>query len=397
MHDMTTIMGNVPPAVRVAHSKLQSSIYHHHIYPMNDDMERAYVEKTLAYLEIGSGDISDIIVAMRRFPFSLAIQRVSCEKLYAHCFDQEHAHAIGLVGGIRTIIDAMEHHPEDIALQRGCAGVIKHLASASTYNLEMLDKMNAVGIIVATMERHPKCAPLLESCCWAMESMSRSPNPEIKMRVAKGGGIHAAMKAVEIFPNSESLLRAAFHCLKQLGYNPSSYNSSMQGQQQQHSQQQQQQRQHGSNSQQQSQQQQQQQQQHKQQKQQQQQQQQQQKHGSNSQQQQQQVPSFVSNRGSLGSGGTSRGGGGGGMMMPNNMMGNNNPMNNPAMMGKMMGNNNPMNNSMMGNTNPMMGNSPMMSPMMGNNNMNMGNNPMMGNNNNNNMSNNNNMNSNRRM
>lgn len=316
--DMSNVLGNVPQAVRLAHSKLQSSIYHHHIYPLSEETERAHVEKTLAYLESGSGDICDIIVAMRRFPFSLPIQRVACEKLYAHCFDKEHAHAIGLVGGIRTIIDAMEHHPEDIALQRGCAGVIKHLASASSYNLDMLDRMGSVAIIVATMERHSKNAPLLESCCWALESMSRSSNSDLKMRVAKGGGIHAAMKAVETFPNNESLLRAAFHCLKQLGYNPSSYNSGqqplLQGGQQQGGQQQ------GGHSQQQ-----------------------QRQHGSSSQQKQQHSPGFMSqHRGSSGDTGMSRGGGmgggdgmsrGGGMMMqnmPNNsMMGNNMMGNNP--------------------------------------------------------------------
>ena len=217
------LVGNVPPAVRLAHSKLSSSIYHHHVRPMSDDVETAHMEKTLNYLESGSGDICDILAAMRRFPFSLAVQRVSVEKLYAHCFDTEHAQAIGLVGGIRTIIDAMEHHPDDVALQRGCAGVVKHLAGASSYNLGMLDKMGSVSIICATMERHDRVAPLLESCCWALESMTRGPSPELKMRIAKGGGIHAAMKAVENFPNNESLLRAAFHCLRQLGYNPNSY------------------------------------------------------------------------------------------------------------------------------------------------------------------------------
>lgn len=229
--NMSALTGNVPVAVRLAHSKLQSSIYHHHIFPLSEETEHAHAEKTLVYIESGSGDICDIIVAMRRFPFSSAIQRVCIEKLYAHCFDQEHAHAIGLVGGIRTVIDAMEHHLDDVALQRGCAGVIKHLASASAYNLDMLDRMGAISTIISTMERHPNSAPLLEACCWALEAMSRSnSHPEIKMRVAKGGGIHAAMKAVETFPNNESLLRAAFHCLRQLGYNPSSYNSQGQGQ-----------------------------------------------------------------------------------------------------------------------------------------------------------------------
>jgi len=366
-NDSMSVTGNAPPAVRLAHSKLPSSIYHHHLYPMNDDMERAYIEKALAYLENGSGDISDLIVAMRRFPFSLAIQRVSAEKLYAHCFDTEHAHAIGLVGGIRTIIDAMEHHPEDIALQRGCAGVIKHLASASKYNVEMLDKMGAVGIVVGAMERHPKVAPLLESCCWALESMSRCHSQEFKMRVAKGGGIQAAMKAVEVFPNNESLLRAAFHCLRQLGYNPSSYNNqgggpggqqgggqqfqlqqqNMQKLQQFHKQQQ---RQHGSSSQQQ---------QH-----------QQKKH------QKQQVPSHVSHRGSGGNQHRHGSSSGGGMNMTSNNMPINmsNNMPNNLMMGNnsspmMMGNKINMNKSMMANmmnNNPMMANNSMMG---GNSNM----------------------------
>mmetsp|Transcript_10417 Transcript_10417/g.22649 ORF Transcript_10417/g.22649 Transcript_10417/m.22649 type:complete len:967 (+) Transcript_10417:201-3101(+) len=380
-NDSMSMTGNVPPAVRLAHSKLPSSIYHHHLYPMNDDMEHAYIEKALAYLENGSGDISDIIVAMRRFPFSLAIQRVSAEKLYAHCFDTEHAHAIGLVGGIRTIIDAMEHHPEDIALQRVCAGIIKHLASASKYNVEMLDKMGAVGIVVGAMERHPNVAPLLESCCWALESMSRCHSQEFKMRVAKGGGIHAAMKAVEVFPNNESLLRAAFHCLRQLGYNPSSYNNQGGGPggqqgaqqfplQQQHMQKlqqfhKQQQRQHGSSSQQHMQHQ-------------------QKKH------QKQQVPSYVSHRGNGGNQHRHGSSSGGGMNMMSNSMSNNMPNN--LMMGNnsspmMMGNKINMNNSMMANmmnNNPMMGNNSMMG---GNSNMsNMGN-----------SMNNNNMNNNRHM
>jgi hypothetical protein len=228
VQDILTSVGTVPQAVRLAHSKLQSSIYHHHIFPMDEDMERAHVEKTLIYLESGGGDICDIVVAMRRFPFSLAVQRSACEKLYAHCFDQEHAHAIGLVGGIRTIIDAMEHHPNDAKLLHACTDMMKHLAMASTFNTDMLDRMGSVGIIISTMERHPKNAVLLESCCWAMERLTQSPSPELKLRWAKGGGIHAAMKAVETFPNNESLLRAAFHCLRQLGYNPSSYGSNSQ-------------------------------------------------------------------------------------------------------------------------------------------------------------------------
>ena len=216
-----TTSADVQSAVAVAHSKLRSSIYHHHMYPLDSRAEQAFIEKTRVYLESGSGDICDVVVAMRRFPFSLSIQSVACEKLFVHCFEREHAQAIGLAGGIRTIIDAMEHHPSNVALHHTCVRMIKHLASAGPYNLNMLDRMGAVGIIMATMERHSRNAMLLESCCWTIEGMARAHSPDFKMRVAQGGGIHAAMKVIETFPDNESLLRAAFHCLRQLGYNPS--------------------------------------------------------------------------------------------------------------------------------------------------------------------------------
>ena len=214
---------DIPAHIQLAHNKLPSSIYHHHLYPVSKEAEQAYIEKTLAYLESGGGDIVDLIVSMRRFPFSLSVQSLCCEKLYVHCFDNDHAHSIVLVGGIRTVIDAMENHSYDIALQRGCAGIIKHIAMAGNLSLNMLDKMGAVKVIINAMQQHKTSASLLESCCWALASMARGPNNEIKVRIAKMGGVHAAMNAVEHFPHNETLLRAAFHCLQQLGYNPSSY------------------------------------------------------------------------------------------------------------------------------------------------------------------------------
>jgi hypothetical protein len=333
MQDFPTSTGTVNQAVRVAHSKLQSSIYHHHIFPVDEETERAHIEKTLVYLETEGGDICDIVVAMRRFPFCLAVQRSACDKLYAHCFDQEHAHAIGLVGGIRTIIDAMEHHPNDAELQLACTDVIKHLAMASTYNTDMLDRMGTVAIIISTMERHSKNATLLESCCWAIERLTQSQSPDLKLRLAKSGGIHATMKAVETFPNNESLLRAAFHCLRQLGYNPSTYGANKRTLLHQ-------QRQAGSNP------------------------------------QPQQVPSNILRGGSGG------GGGGGGMppqggmivanSMQNHMSANN--MQHTYMMGDHLMTGSNSNRPMMGNnSNNMMGN---------NNNTMMGNNNPMGNNNN---------------
>ena len=93
-----------------------------------------------------------------------AISRCPSSEVELYCFYHDHAHAIGLVGGIHIIIDAMEHHSNDGNLQWGGAGIIQHLACVSPYNLDLLDRMGVMIIIVETMERHGKSVSLLESC-----------------------------------------------------------------------------------------------------------------------------------------------------------------------------------------------------------------------------------------
>jgi len=214
---------DTPARVRLAHCKSLSSIYHHHLFPMSNEMEEAYEEKTLAYLESGMGDIADVIGAMRRFPFSTSVQSLCCEKIYVLCFDNDHARAIALVGGIKTVLDAMENHPKDIVLQRKCAGIIRHIAAASQHNLDVLHSTGVVNILVTRMQQNQTCAQSLESCCWALGSMANGGNQEMKLSIVKAGAVLAAMGAVERFPRNESILRSAFYCLQQLGYNPSSY------------------------------------------------------------------------------------------------------------------------------------------------------------------------------
>jgi hypothetical protein len=47
---------------------------------------------------------------------------------------------------------------------------------------------------------------------------------EYKIAVAEGGGVVAVMKAVEIHPEDEALLMAAYQALRMLGYNPAGKN-----------------------------------------------------------------------------------------------------------------------------------------------------------------------------
>ena len=43
---------------------------------------------------------------------------------------------------------------------------------------------------------------------------------EYQINVAQSGGILAVMKAVEIHPDDDLVLRAAYQALRMLGYNP---------------------------------------------------------------------------------------------------------------------------------------------------------------------------------
>lgn len=55
--------------------------------------------------------------------------------------------------------------------------------------------------------------------CAALASIAEG-GMEYKISVAESGGILAVMKAVEIHPDNNLLLRAAYQALRMLGYNP---------------------------------------------------------------------------------------------------------------------------------------------------------------------------------
>ena len=48
---------------------------------------------------------------------------------------------------------------------------------------------------------------------------------EHKISVAESGGILAVMKAVEIHPENDVVLRAAYQALRMMGYNPGAKSS----------------------------------------------------------------------------------------------------------------------------------------------------------------------------
>lgn len=207
-------------------SKLDADPYPYHPeHCLPSEAQRVYIDKTLLHIQSGNADACDVISSVRRFPRSLAVQSVAFERLKKLSSDKESAYAIGRVGGVVSTVAAMNNFPHDVALQRCCADVLDNLATDDEGNAASIDDAGGVSAVVSAMERHSNDAPLLRSCCSALASLARGSTENRIGMIAKGGGVQVLMAAVEKFPNDEAILRAAFHCLRELGYNPSAYQS----------------------------------------------------------------------------------------------------------------------------------------------------------------------------
>jgi len=69
------------------------------------------------------------------------------------------------------------------------------------------------------MRQHIDDAEIQKSGCTTLASVAEG-GMEFKIAVAECGGILAVMKAVEVHPENDSVLRAAYQALRMLGYNP---------------------------------------------------------------------------------------------------------------------------------------------------------------------------------
>jgi len=69
------------------------------------------------------------------------------------------------------------------------------------------------------MRHHLDNAEIQRSGCTTLASVAEG-GMDCKITVAECGGILAVMKAVEIHPDNDTVLRAAYQALRMLGYNP---------------------------------------------------------------------------------------------------------------------------------------------------------------------------------
>ena len=90
--------------------------------------EQLAIEDALTRFETEDVDLLDILSSMRRFPRSVRVQELGCEKLWIQSWEDENSSAIGRVGGIPTIIDSMRTHANSAHLQQCGCEALQNLA-----------------------------------------------------------------------------------------------------------------------------------------------------------------------------------------------------------------------------------------------------------------------------
>eukprot|EP00957_Ditylum_brightwellii_P001136 89713-Ditylum_brightwellii.AAC.1 len=75
---------------------------------------------------------------MRSFPSNPAIQERGCKQLWIQSWDDETSCAIGRVGGISSVVDAMLCHRENTQLQQYACEALHNLAACNNYNRDVI-------------------------------------------------------------------------------------------------------------------------------------------------------------------------------------------------------------------------------------------------------------------
>ncbi len=170
-------------------------------------------------------DYETCLQAMKQFPSHALIQEQGCTTLWKQSNNAEACLGIGNVGGIPLILDAMRGHPQQSNLQHAACETLRNLCIAPN-NRSMLLQSNGVPVLVEMMRQHVDNSAVQKSGCTTLASVAEG-GMEYKIAVAECGGILAVMKAVEMNPDNDDVLRAAYQALRMLGYNPGANNGGM--------------------------------------------------------------------------------------------------------------------------------------------------------------------------
>lgn len=176
------------------------------------------VKEALSLLQGMTFDIVDIIAAMKRASHDRVVQERGCERLWVLSWEDENSAAIGRVGGIPVILDAMGRFPMNAHLQQCACECLQNLAHVNDYNRREIADYQGINMIVQAMIRHMDCAGIQQCGCTALASISFTR--ELVRVILASGGFHAVLIAARRFSSDQSVLRAAYDCLQAMNYDP---------------------------------------------------------------------------------------------------------------------------------------------------------------------------------
>ena len=176
------------------------------------------VKEALSKIQGMTFDIVDIISALKRASQDRVVQEKGCERLWVLSWEDENSAAIGRVGGIPVILEAMARFPMNAHLQQCACECLQNLAHVNHYNRREIAEYQGINMIVQAMVRHIDCAGIQQCGCTALASISATK--ELVRVVMASGGFHAVLIAARRFATDQSVLRAAYDGLQAMGYDP---------------------------------------------------------------------------------------------------------------------------------------------------------------------------------
>ena len=188
-----------------------------------------YGENNPKRTEIGLvGGIVRIVDGMELHPLDEAVQRHGCFALryLVLCNDDNKRLIAQTWGGVETVITAMNNHGYDELLLEHACFVLWCLCwfcnekkrKEADERRALIGKAGGIEAVTNAMRLHPTVVPLLKYACWALINLS-SNNNDNKIRIAQAGGLELLLDTMQKHPTAEGLLEQACAALASLSSN----------------------------------------------------------------------------------------------------------------------------------------------------------------------------------
>jgi hypothetical protein len=203
----------LPPAR--ARPKAQRRISDYGRRGSTDDLGGDDPRVQIAIKALERADVCEVLHVMKCLPHIGALQALGCEKLWILSWDDENATAIGSIGGISLIVQAMVRFPLNDRLQQCACEALQNLA-AHEANRSKIAESGGIFMIVQAMVRHSRSAEIQQCACTALASLAHNYPHEI----CHVGGLHAVVVAARHFNQKPGVVRAAYEAVQSMGISP---------------------------------------------------------------------------------------------------------------------------------------------------------------------------------